>query len=78
VPIDTSTGVSPTVSYLDVESGPASLHSVARADCLHYGGGCVLFDWAPVSGNAPTDVAGVTEGCVASDSWLEILFGDEI
>jgi hypothetical protein len=61
-----------------VESGPALLHSAGRADCLHCGGGCVLFDWAPISGNAPTGRASVTEGASTSDNWLEILFGAEL
>jgi hypothetical protein len=62
-------GVSPAFPYLDVESRPTLFHSVGRVDCLHYSGGCIIFDWALVSGNAPTDGAGFTEGCVASDSW---------
>jgi hypothetical protein len=53
-------GVSPVVSYPDVESGPTLLHSAGRADSLHCGGGCVFFDWAPISGNAPTGGAGAT------------------
>jgi hypothetical protein len=78
VPIVTGAGVSPAVSYLDVEPGPALLHSAGRVDCLHYGGGCVLFYWAPISGNTPTSGASVTKGCVTSNNWLEILFGAEI
>jgi hypothetical protein len=53
-PLIQGTGVSPAVPYPDVESGPALFHSAGREDCLHCGGGHIFFDWAPVSGNAPT------------------------
>jgi hypothetical protein len=72
------TGVSPAVSYLDLESGPTLLHSAGKADCLHCGGGCIFFDWAPVLGNAPTGGAGATEGYDASDGWPKILFGAKL
>jgi hypothetical protein len=61
-------GVSPAVPYPDVESEPALFHSTRREDCLHCSGGCVIFDWAPVSGNTPTGGASVTKGCPASNS----------
>jgi hypothetical protein len=60
-------GVSPTVSYLDVKSGPALLHSAGRAYSLHCGGGCVFFDWAPISGKYPTDGASSNEGYATND-----------
>jgi hypothetical protein len=71
-------GVSPTVSYLDVESGPALLYSVGRADCLHCSGGHILFDWAPFSRNTPTGGAGVTCRRVVSDIGSEVLFKGEL
>jgi hypothetical protein len=76
--IDTGVGVSPVVPYPDVESVLALFHSVGREDCLHCGGGHILFDWVPILGNAPTEEVGVTEGCGASDSWSEVLFGGEL
>jgi hypothetical protein len=71
-------GVSPAVSYLDVESRPALLHSVGRVDSLHCGGGCIFFDWAPISGNGPTSEAGATKGYATSNGWPEILFGAKL
>jgi hypothetical protein len=78
VPIDTGVGVSLAVSYLDVESRPALFYGAGRADRLHCGGGYILFDWAPFSGNAPTDRAGVTCGCVISDTGSEVLLEGEL
>jgi hypothetical protein len=53
------TGVSTTVPAPDVESGAALLPRARRADPLHCGGGCIFPEWDPLSGNAPTDGAGV-------------------
>jgi hypothetical protein len=72
VPVDTSIGVSPAVSYLDVESEPTLFYGAGRADRLHCGGGHILFDWAPFSGNAPTDGRGI------SDLGPEVLLEGEI
>jgi hypothetical protein len=77
VPVDTSAGVSPPVPYPDVEFEHALFHGAGRVDFLHCGGGHIFFDWAPVSGNTPTNGAGVTWGCGASDSGLEVLFQGE-
>jgi hypothetical protein len=71
-------GVSPAVPNPDVESGAALLPCARRADPLHCGGGCVLLDWAPVSGCAPTGGAGATKGPDPRDCWLEILFRSEL
>jgi hypothetical protein len=71
-------GLSPAIFDLDVESGPALLYGAGRADCLHCGRGHILFDWAPSSGNAPTDGDGVTCGRVISDFGLEVLFKGEL
>jgi hypothetical protein len=43
-------------------------------DRLHCGGGCILFDWAPFSGNSPTGGVSVTCGCVIGDIGPEVLF----
>jgi hypothetical protein len=78
VPIDMGVGVSPAVSYLDVESGPALLYGAGRADRFHYGGGYILFDWAPFLRNAPTGGASATCRCVISDIGPEVLFEGEL
>jgi hypothetical protein len=48
------TGVFIAVPDLDVESEASLLPRTRRADPLHCGGGYLLLDWAPLSGNAPT------------------------
>jgi hypothetical protein len=58
VPVDTGTGVSVTVHDLDVESRATLLPHTRRVDALHYDGGYIFLDWAPLSGNAPTGGAG--------------------
>jgi hypothetical protein len=78
VPVDTSAGVSLAIPDPDVESGAALLPYARRADPLHYGGGRVLLDWAPVSGCAPTGGAGVTKGPDPDNRWAEILFRSEL
>ena len=67
------TGVSLTVPDPDVESGVALLPRARRADPLHCGGGYLFLDWAPFSGNAPTDGAGVSQDHSAGQYWPEIL-----
>jgi hypothetical protein len=71
-------GVSPAVSDPDVESRPTLLYGAGREDHLHYGGGYILFDWAPFSGNTPTDGAGITCEHVINDLGLEVLFEGEL
>ena len=78
MPVDTGAGVSPVVPDPDVEFGAALLPCVRRADPLHYSGGRVLLDWAPVSRCSLTDRDGVTEGSGPSDRWSEILFRSEL
>jgi hypothetical protein len=78
VPVDTGAGVSPVVPDPDVESGATLLPCARRADPLHCSGGCVLLDWAPVSGCAPTGEASATEGSNPSNHWPEILFRSEL
>ena len=77
VPIDRGAGVSPAVFDLDVEFGSALLYGARREDRLHYGGGYILFDWAPFSGNAPTSGACVTCGSAVSYLGQELLFEGE-
>jgi hypothetical protein len=60
------TEVSSVVSNSDMEFGSTFLYGAGRADCLRYGGGCILSDWAPFSGNAPTSGASVTYARVVS------------
>ena len=60
------TGVFVAVPNLDVESITELLPHTRRADPLHYSGGYIFFDWAPLSGNAPTDGAGVAQDHFAS------------
>jgi hypothetical protein len=78
VPVDTGAGVSSAVSDPDVESRSALLYGAGRADSLHCGGGCILSDWAPFSGNAPTDGACVTWGRAVSYLGPEVLFEGEL
>jgi hypothetical protein len=78
VPVDTCVGVSPTVYDLDVESEPAFFYGARREDRLHFGGGNILSDWVPFSGNALTDAVGVTYECVVSDLRSEVLFEGEL
>jgi hypothetical protein len=72
------------VSDLDVESGPALLYGAGREDRLHYSGGNILSDWAPVSGNAPTGSASFTCRAdftyehVVSNLGSEVLFEGEL
>jgi hypothetical protein len=65
------TGVSPSVFDPDVEFGATLLPCARRENLLHCGGGCVLLDWAPVSGSAPTGGAGATGGPDPTDRWRE-------
>ena len=48
-------GVPFAVLGLDVESGSALFYGAGRVASLHCSGGCVLSDWAPFPGDAPTD-----------------------
>jgi hypothetical protein len=77
-PLIRGTGVYPAVSYLDVESGPVLFYGAGREDCLHYGGGYIFFDWAPILGNAPTSGASVTCGHGLSDNGPKVLFQGEL
>jgi hypothetical protein len=65
VPVDTGTGVLIAVPALDVEPRSALLPRARRADPLHYGGGYLFFDWAPLPGNAATGRACAVEGYTA-------------
>jgi hypothetical protein len=62
----------------DVDFGSTLFYGAGRAASLHFDGGCVLFDWAPFSGNAPTDGAYVTWGCLVSYLGPEVLFEGEL
>jgi hypothetical protein len=55
-------GVSSAVFDPDVESGSALFYCAGREACLHYGGVCILSEWAPFSGNTPTGRSCVTCG----------------
>jgi hypothetical protein len=61
-----------------VESRSALLYGAGRVDCLHCGGGYILSDWAPFSGNAPTDKSCVTCGCAVSYLGPEVLLEGEL
>jgi hypothetical protein len=67
------TGVITTVPGPDVESKAALLPHARRADPLHCSGGCIFFDWAPLSGYAPTNRACVVEGYNPGDDHRVIL-----
>jgi hypothetical protein len=69
-----SSGVSPTVLDPDVESGSSLFNGAGRVASLHYGGGCVLSDWAPFSRDAPTDGACITWVREIGYLRLEVLF----
>jgi hypothetical protein len=61
------TGVLAIVPAPDVESGAALLPPARRADSLHYGGGCLFFDWTPLPGNAAAGRACAAEGYTLGD-----------
>ena len=63
--VDTGTGVLAAVLAPDVESRPALITHVRRADPLHCGGGYLFFDWAPLPGDTTADRACAVEGYTA-------------
>jgi hypothetical protein len=71
------TGVLTTVPAPYVESGTALLPRVRRAYPLHRGGGCIFFDWAPLSGNAPPSRACAAVGDGFGYHWSALLLRRE-